>query len=113
MGGVCWTRVRLLVSGRARSRVRGEDVGDGSAAEDRSAHRFDGERCGEDPLAHAQDDRVDDKAVLVDQTGLDKRPGEACPALGEQVSVGGALPLESPDGLDEVSGGDLRLAPVG
>ena len=31
MGGVCWTRVRLLVSDRARSRVRGEDVGDGSA----------------------------------------------------------------------------------
>ena len=89
-GGVCWTRFRSLVADRARSRVRGEDVGDGSAAEDGGAHRFDGERRDEDPLARAQDDRVDDKAVLVDQAGLDKRSGEPCPALGEQVSVGGA-----------------------
>jgi hypothetical protein len=43
--------------------VRGEDVRDGSAAEDSGAHRFDGERCGEDPLARAQDDRVDDKVA--------------------------------------------------
>jgi Transposase IS66 family len=38
-------------------------------------------------LARAQDDRVDDKAVLVDQAGLDQRPGEPCPAVGEQVPV--------------------------
>jgi hypothetical protein len=53
---------------------------------------------------------VDDKAVLVDQAGLDERSGEAGPALGEQVSSGGAL-LESRHGLGEISGGDLRLAP--
>src|SRR3954452_11170218 len=51
----------------ARSWARGEDVGDGSAAESDSGRRLDGERRGEDPLARAQDDRMDDKAVLVDQ----------------------------------------------
>jgi hypothetical protein len=79
--------VRSPVGDRARSRVRREDVGDGSAAEDGGAHRFDGERCEEDPLARAQDDRVDEKAVLIDQAGLDQRSGEPCPALGEQVSI--------------------------
>ncbi len=59
--------------------------GDGSAAEDGGAHRLDGERCEEDPLARAQDGRVDDKAVLVDQAGLDQRSGEPCPTVGEQV----------------------------
>jgi hypothetical protein len=58
-------------------------VGDGSAAEDGGADRLDGERREEDLLARAQDDRVDDKAVLVDQAGLDQRPGEPGPALGE------------------------------
>src|ERR1035441_664184 len=57
-----WTRVRSLVADRARSRVRREDVGDGSAAEDGGAHRLDGQRCEEDPLARAQDDRVDHQA---------------------------------------------------
>jgi hypothetical protein len=56
-----------------RSRVRREDVGDSSAAEGGGAHRLDGERCVEESLARAQDDRVDDKAVLVDQAGLDQR----------------------------------------
>ena len=65
----------------------GEDVGDGSAAEDGGARRLDGERFEEEPLARAQDDRVDDKAVLVDQAGLDQRAGEPYPALSEQVSV--------------------------
>jgi hypothetical protein len=37
-----------------------EDVSDGSAAEGDGAHRLDGERCHEDALARAQDDRVDD-----------------------------------------------------
>ena len=55
---------------------------------------------------------MDNKAILVDQPGLDQRAGEPCPALGEQVSVG-ALPLEPRDGFGQVSGGDLRLAPVG
>jgi hypothetical protein len=53
--------------------VRREDVGDGSAAEGGGAHRLDGQRRGEEPLARAQDDRVDDEAVLVDQAGLDER----------------------------------------
>ena len=62
-----------------------------SAAEGDGAHRLDGERCVEDPLAGAQDDRVDDEAVLVDQApGLDQRSGEPCPALSQQVSVGSA-----------------------
>jgi hypothetical protein len=46
--------------------MRREDVGDGSAAEDGGARRLDRERCSEKPLARAQDDRVDDQAVLVD-----------------------------------------------
>jgi hypothetical protein len=89
--------------------VRPEDVGDGSAAEDGGAHRLDGERCGEDPLARTQDGRVDEKAVLVDQAGLDQRSGEPRPAVDEQVSVG-ALVLEPRDGVGQVSGGDRRLA---
>jgi hypothetical protein len=40
--------------------VRREDVGDGSAAEDRGAHRLDGERREEDPLARTQDGPVDE-----------------------------------------------------
>ena len=62
--------------------------------------------------ARTQDGRVDDKAVLVDQAGLDQRSGEPCPAVGEQVSVG-ALLLEPRDGFGQVSGGDRRLTPVG
>src|SRR5215210_7430375 len=89
-----------------------EDVGDGSAAEDGGTHRFDGERCGEEPLARAQNDRMDNKAVLVDQPGLDQRSRKPCPTLGEQVSAG-ALLLEPCDGVGQVSGGDRRLAPVG
>jgi hypothetical protein len=85
--------------------VRREDVSDGPAAENGGAHRLDGERCGEEPLARAQDDRVDDKALLVDQAGLDQRSGEPYAALGEQVSVG-ALLLEARDGFGQVSGGD-------
>src|SRR5687768_7405902 len=46
---------------RARSRVRCEDVGDGSAAEDGGTHRFDGERCGEEQLARAQNDGMDNR----------------------------------------------------
>jgi hypothetical protein len=46
--------------------VRREDVGDGSAAEGRRAHRLDAEGCGEQPLARTEDDRVDDEAELVD-----------------------------------------------
>jgi hypothetical protein len=76
--------------------VRREDVGDPSAAEDDGAHRVDGERREEDPLARTQNDRMDEEAVLVDQAGLDQRPGEPCPAVGEQVPVG-ALPLEPRD----------------
>jgi hypothetical protein len=50
-----WTRVRSLVTDRARSRVRREDVGNGSAAEGDGAHRLDGERRHEDALARAED----------------------------------------------------------
>ena len=92
--------------------MRCEDVGDGSAAEDGGADPLDGERCGEDALARTQHDRVDDKAVLIDQAGLDQRSGEPHPAVGEQVSVG-ALLLEPRDGLGQVSGDDRRLALVG
>src|SRR6185436_18726712 len=94
----------------SRSRVHREDMGDGATAEGDGAHRFDGERCGEEPLARAQDDWMDDKAVLVDQAGLDQRPGEPCPAVGEQISVA-ALLLEPGDGFGQISGGDRRLAP--
>ena len=103
---------RCPVADQARSRVGREDVGDGSAAEDGGADWLDGQRRGEEPLARAQDHRVDGKAVLVDQAGLDQRPGEPYPAVGEQVPFG-ALPLEPGDGLGQVSGGDRRLAPVG
>jgi hypothetical protein len=65
--------------------MRREDVSDGSAAEDGGAHRLDGERREEDPLARTQDGRMDEKAVLVDQAGPDQRSGEPCPAVGEQV----------------------------
>jgi hypothetical protein len=68
--------------------VRREDVGDGSAAEGGGAHGLDGERCGEEPLAGTQDDGVDDKAILIDQAGLDQRSGEPCTALSEQVPAG-------------------------
>jgi hypothetical protein len=60
-----------------------EDVGDGSAAECAGADRLDGEGCGEEPLAGAKDDGVDDKAVLIDQAGLDQRSGEPCTALSK------------------------------
>ena len=72
--------------------MRHEDVGDGSAAEHGGAHRLDGERRKEDPLTRTQDGRMDEKAVLIDQAGLDQRSGEPCPAVGEQVSVGALLP---------------------
>ena len=52
---------------------------------------------------------MDDKAVLVDQAGLDQRSGEPCPAVGEQIAIG-ALLLEPRDGFGQVSGGDRRLA---
>src|SRR5580704_17329645 len=94
------------------SRVRAEDVGDSPAAEGGGANRLDGVRCQEEPLARAQDDRVDHEAVLVDKAGLDQRSGEPCPAVGEQVSAG-ALLLEPSDGFGQVSGGDHGLAPVG
>src|SRR4051812_13530484 len=95
----------------ARSRVRCEDVDDGSAAEDGGTHWFDGKRGGEELLARAQDDRMDNKAVLVDQPGLDQRSRKPGPTLGEQVSVG-ALLLEPCDGAGQVPAGDRRLAPV-
>jgi hypothetical protein len=77
--------VRSPVAGRTRSRVRCEDVGDGSAAEGGGAHGLDGEGCGEQPLACTEDDRVDDESVLVDQSGLDERSSEPDAALREQV----------------------------
>jgi hypothetical protein len=70
----------------ARLRVRREDVSDGSAAEGGGAHRLEGERRGEEPLTRTQDDRTDEKTVLVDQAGPDQRPGEPGPAVGEQGS---------------------------
>jgi hypothetical protein len=45
-------------------------MGDDSAAEGGGAHGLDGQWRGEEPLAGAQDDGVDDQAVLVDQAGL-------------------------------------------
>jgi hypothetical protein len=84
------------VGDRARSRVRREDVADGSAAEGIGADRLDGERGGEEPLAGTKDDGVDDQAVLIDQAGLDQRSGEPCTALSEQVTAG-LLLLESRD----------------
>src|SRR5271168_71057 len=54
----CSSGWRSPVADQARSRVRREDVGDGSAAEDGGAHRLDGERREEDPLARTQDGRV-------------------------------------------------------
>jgi hypothetical protein len=42
----------------ARELLRREDMGGGSTAEDGGAHRLDGERREEDPLARTQDDRV-------------------------------------------------------
>jgi hypothetical protein len=96
--------VRGPVPDQTRSRVRREDVGDASAAEDGGAHRLDGERREEEPLARTQNDRVDEQAVLIDQAGLDQRPGEPRPTVGEQVSVG-ALPLEPRDGFGQVSDG--------
>src|SRR6202043_1782676 len=58
-----WLIVPSAIDGRARSRVRREDVGDGSAAEGGGAHGLDGEGCGEQRLARTEDDRVDDDAV--------------------------------------------------
>ena len=90
--------------------MRPEDVGDGSAAEGRSADRLDGERCGEELLARTQDDGVDDETVLIDQAGLDQRPGEPCTALSEQVPAG-VLLLEVRDRFGQVAGDDRRLGP--
>jgi hypothetical protein len=104
--------VRFAVAGRVRSRACCEDVGDGCAAEGGGADRLDGERCGEESLACAQGDGVNDEPVLVDQAGLDQRAGEPHPALGEQVSAG-ALVLELRDGLGQVAGSDRCLVPVG
>ena len=73
--------------------------------------RLDRERRVKEPLARAQDDRMHDKAVLVDQAGRDERPREPRPALRQQVS-GGALLLEPRDRFGQVAGGDCRLGPV-
>ena len=81
------TRVRPLVADRARSRVRREDVGDGSATEGRGADRLDGERRVEEPLARAQDDRMHDEPVLVDQAGLDQASTRLMRVLGGRVST--------------------------
>jgi hypothetical protein len=51
-------------------------VGDGAAAEDGGTHRFDAEWRLDEALARAQDGRVDEKAVLVDQARRDQRSGE-------------------------------------
>jgi hypothetical protein len=80
--------VRSPVAGRARSRVRREDVGDGSAAEGGGAHGLDGEGCGEQPLACTEDDRVNDEAVLVDQPGLDERSSEPDVSEFENTTLG-------------------------
>jgi hypothetical protein len=91
--------------------VRREGVGDGSAAEGRGADRLDGERRVEEPVSRAQDERVYDKPVLVDQAGRNERTREPRPSLRQQVSAR-ALPLEPGDGFDQVAGGDCRLGPV-
>ena len=96
----------------ARSRVGREDVGDGSAAEGRSADRLDGERCVEEPVARAKDDRMHDEPVFVDQADRNERPREPRPALRQQVSVG-ALLLELRHRFGKVAGGNRRLGPVG
>jgi hypothetical protein len=70
--------------------ARGEDVGNGSAAESRV-------RGAEQPLARTEDDRVDDEAVLVDQAGFDQRAGEAHTALSAPVELIGAA--EAPNDL--------------
>ena len=59
--------------------MRREDVGDGSAAEGRAADRLYGERHVEEPLARAQDDRMHDEAIFVDQAGRNERPREPVP----------------------------------
>jgi hypothetical protein len=74
----------VTVAAARQAGLRAVLAGDGSAAEADGAHRLDGERCHEDPLARAQDGRVDDKAVLVDQAGLDQRSGEPCPAVANR-----------------------------
>ncbi len=65
-------RGHRAVADRARLQTRREDVSNGSAAERRGAHRLDRVRCAEEPLARAEDDRMDNKVVLVDQPGLDQ-----------------------------------------
>ena len=89
--------------------MRREDVGDGSAAEGRAADRLYGERHVEEPLARAQDDRMHDEAIFVDQAGRNERPREPRPALRQQVSAG-ALLLEPRDALGQIAGGNCRLA---
>jgi hypothetical protein len=56
-----WVRIcpPLSTAVLAWELLRREDVGDASTAEDGGAHRLDGERREEDPLARTQDDRVD------------------------------------------------------
>ena len=66
-------------------------MGDGATAEGDGFHRSDGEWCGEEPLARAQNDRMDDEAVLADQACFDQSSGEPCPALSEQISVAALL----------------------
>jgi hypothetical protein len=86
---VCRTRVRSLV-----------------------ADRVDCDRCVKEPVARAEDDRMHDKPVLVDQAGRNERTREPRPAMRQQVSVG-ALLLELRRGFGKVAGGDRRLGPVG
>jgi hypothetical protein len=57
---------------QTRSGVGGEDVSDSSAAEGGGAYRFTVERREEYSFARTQDDRVNGKAVLIDQAGLDQ-----------------------------------------
>ncbi len=95
--------VRSPVGGRARTRLRGEDVGDGSAAEGGGAHGLDGQRRGEAPLAGAQDDRCSRRRVRRSRraSGFGWRDfgqlnpgqcrrgdgwlvGDGCPSSGEQ-----------------------------
>jgi hypothetical protein len=53
----------------------------------RARPRLDGERRVEEPLARAQDDRMYEKAIFVDQAGRDERPREPRPPCASVSTV--------------------------
>src|SRR5580693_3483796 len=88
------------------------NVCDRAGAEWRRADEFEiGRGCefGEEGLAAAQCDGVDEQAVFVDRSRLDEASGETRATVGEDFVA--RLVLQAADLVREVATGDSRVGP--